>query len=111
MRPKSMATVVVVLSGTASASSTPIDSSVIWPSVVAGGISDREPTSGVLPAPKPAAIRTFRPTMCSASSRRRDPRRGRVGSPGTKSIEQPLQDLPAGPAVLVDGDGQGHGQV
>ncbi len=59
MRPKSIATVVVVLSGTASASSTPIDAVVIACSVSSGGISDSDRTSVVLPTPKPPAIRTF----------------------------------------------------
>src|SRR5215216_3797459 len=56
MRPKSMATVVVVLPSTPNVSSTPTLFSVSSSSVRSGLISLIEPTSVVLPAPKPPAI-------------------------------------------------------
>ena len=59
MRPKSIATVVVVLFGTAAASSIPTDSEVISCSVLSGGISDSDPTNVVLPTPNPPATRTL----------------------------------------------------
>jgi hypothetical protein len=54
-RPKSMATVVVVLVVTAPASSTCAPTEVMAASVVSGGISEIAPTSVVLPTPKPPA--------------------------------------------------------
>src|SRR5829696_6035632 len=58
-RPKSMATVVVRLSGVAARSSTPTLASVITASVVSGTISDTEPTKVVLPTPNPPATTIF----------------------------------------------------
>ena len=54
-RPKSMATVVVVLSGTCDRSSTPALAAVMTASVVSGVISETDPTKVVLPTPKPPA--------------------------------------------------------
>ena len=54
-RPKSMATVVVVLSGTCDRSSTLAAGRVIAASVVSGVISETAPTKVVLPTPKPPA--------------------------------------------------------
>src|SRR5262249_20841980 len=59
IRPKSMATVVVVLPGTCRVSSTPTPADVMIASVVSGVISETEPTSVVLPTPKPPAITIF----------------------------------------------------
>src|SRR6476659_8095456 len=59
IRPKSMATVVVALVGTASRSSTPSDSLVTNASVRSGLISDTEPTRVVFPTPKPPATTIF----------------------------------------------------
>ena len=59
MRPKSMATVVVRLSGTRPGSSTPIEAEVISCSVSSGGISDSERTRVVFPTPNPPAMSTF----------------------------------------------------
>src|SRR5581483_12112449 len=86
MRPKSMATVVVRLSGTAARSSTPSDTSVIACSVFSGGISDSVPTMVVLPTPNPPATRIFSGvgTEIPASG---------PASTGAESIEQPSQDL------------------
>src|SRR5438046_1931322 len=54
-RPKSIATVVVVLSGTCDRSSTPALAAVMTASVVSGVISETDPTKVVLPTPKPPA--------------------------------------------------------
>src|SRR5919108_158767 len=54
-RPKSMATVVVVLPVTADRSSMPTDRSVMTASVVSGVISDTAPTNVVFPTPNPPA--------------------------------------------------------
>src|SRR5688572_427174 len=59
MVPKSMATVVVVLSGTAPVRSMLAATSVIAASVVSGGESEITPTVVVLPTPKPPAITIF----------------------------------------------------
>lgn len=56
IRPKSIATVVVRLSGVASSASTPVEASVSIASVRSGMISDTAPTNVVLPAPNPPAI-------------------------------------------------------
>ncbi len=55
IRPKSIATVVVDLSGTWDRSSTSVLATVITASVVSGVISDTEPTNVVLPTPNPPA--------------------------------------------------------
>src|SRR6266516_4464083 len=54
-RPKSIATVVVVLSGTCDRSSSSVLAAVMTASVVSGVISDTDPTKVVLPTPKPPA--------------------------------------------------------
>src|SRR5918995_4034757 len=102
MRPKSIATVVVVLSGTMAVSSPPTDSGVMCCSVVSGGISDTAPTKVVLPAPNPPATRTL-----SGISSRLAGDGGRPGSTRTESIEQPSQDFMTGAAVAVGGSLQG----
>src|SRR3990170_8876498 len=56
MRPKSMATVVVALVGTAARSSTPSDSLVTRASVRSGWISETDPTRVVFPTPNPPAM-------------------------------------------------------
>ena len=58
-RPKSIATVVVVFSGTADRSSVSLLAAVITASVVSGVISETAPTKVVLPTPKPPAITIF----------------------------------------------------
>src|SRR5262245_33900080 len=63
MRPKSIATVVVVLLATCDVSSMPTDSVVIAASVVSGVISDTAPTNVVLPTPKPPATTSFTEVM------------------------------------------------
>src|ERR1700712_3121227 len=87
MRPKSMATVVVRLSGTMSASSTPIAAVVISCSVSRGGISDKERTKVVLPTPNPPAMSTLRGMSEPASA-------------CTETIQEPLEDLGSGSAPV-----------
>src|SRR5215211_759206 len=101
MRPKSMATVVVVLSGTMAVSSTPTDSAVMCCSVVRGGISEIAPTKVVLPAPNPPATRAL-----SGMSSRGAGGGGRGLSTRTESIEQPSQDDVTGAAIAVAGPWQ-----
>ncbi|CAM5540572.1 hypothetical protein SRIMM317S_01854 [Streptomyces rimosus subsp. rimosus] len=59
MRPKSIATVVVVLSWTWLRSSIPAEAEVITASVRSGLISETAPTNVVLPTPKPPATTIF----------------------------------------------------
>src|SRR5690606_30204155 len=59
MRPKSMATVVVVLSPVWVRSSMPADADVMTASVRSGLISETAPTNVVLPTPKPPATTIF----------------------------------------------------
>ena len=59
IRPKSIATVVVVLPSTPEMSSVPTPASVSTSSVCSGRISLTAPTSVVLPTPKPPAMRIF----------------------------------------------------
>src|SRR6185295_14378565 len=59
MRPKSMATVVVVLPPVWVRSSIPADADVITASVRSGLISETAPTNVVLPTPKPPATTIF----------------------------------------------------
>src|SRR6266542_1277111 len=96
MRPKSMATVVVVLPGTAEVSSTPTEASVIASSVVRGVISDTDPTKVVLPTPNPPATRTLRGMISSSDVAGRR----RYRSACAKPIQQPPQDRLARTAVL-----------
>src|SRR3712207_2569094 len=58
-RPKSMATVVVVLFGVADRSSTPTLAAVMTASVRRGTISDTAPTNVVLPDPNPPETTIF----------------------------------------------------
>src|SRR5438309_425480 len=59
MRPKSIATVVVVLLGVAVRSSTPTEAAVMTASVRRGTISETAPTKVVLPAPNPPDTTIF----------------------------------------------------
>ena len=70
IRPKSIATVVVRLSGVASRPSSPAEALVTRASVRSGMISDTAPTNVVLPTPKPPEMTIFvdallRPSECS----------------------------------------------
>ena len=72
MRPKSIATVVMVFVATFAVSSTPRLSVVIAASVVSGAISEIDPTKVVLPTPKPPAttILTGTGPLATPSARR-----------------------------------------
>src|ERR1051326_259262 len=67
MRPKSIATVVVDLSGTCDKSSTSVLATVMTASVVSGVISDTEPTNVVLPTPNPPATTILTDVMAGPS--------------------------------------------
>src|SRR5690348_12651411 len=80
-RPKSIATVVVVLPGVADRSSTSVLAEVITASVVSGTISETDPTNVVFPTPKPPPTMIFTEVMPG-------------GAPGlelAKSTENPFQ--------------------
>src|SRR3954452_12039123 len=94
MRPKSMATVVVSLSGVRARSSTPIDADVIGASVVTGVISEMERTKVVFPTAKPPETTIFTAvatTGCTAAV-----------SEGANAIEDPLEERDVGAPGLVD---------
>src|SRR5919112_896772 len=94
IRPKSIATVVVVLPGTCRVSSTPTPADVMIASVVSGVISETDPTSVVLPTPKPPAMTIFADVT--------HPEEGRcVMSEPPKSTEHPLQKFRAHCLVVV----------
>src|SRR4051794_14230968 len=95
MRPKSMATVVVVFPGTWRMSSTPSPAEVMMASVVSGVISETEPTKVVLPTPKPPAITIF------ADVTRPDDGRCVMSEPA-KSPQPPLQQFCAPRVVRVE---------
>src|SRR3954454_6950745 len=92
-RPKSIATVVVVLSMAGWRWSTVSLAAVIHASVFTGGISEMAPTQVVLPTPKPPAM-----TILAEVS----PGRGGAGGAGSgelpKTIADPFQqtEIPAG---------------
>src|SRR3954467_12997930 len=104
IRPKSIATVVVVLPGTCRVSSTPTPAEVMIASVVNGVISETEPTSVVLPTPNPPAM-----TIFADVTRPVDERWGVMSEP-PKSTQHPLQQFRSHRVVvverrrLVDGD-------
>src|SRR3954452_2360583 len=79
-RPKSMATVVVVLFGVFARSSTPALASVITASVVRGTISETDPTKVVFPTPNPPAT-TILAEIVAAVAMLRAPPPG-LGEPG-----------------------------
>src|SRR5512139_3056968 len=95
MRPKSMATVVVVLLGIWRVSSTPTPAEVMMASVVSGVISETEPTSVVLPTPKPPAITIF------ADVTRPVPGRCDI-SELPKSTQHPLKQFCSNRVVVVE---------
>src|SRR3954452_1454474 len=101
IRPKSIATVVVVLPGTCRMSSTPSPAEVMMASVVSGVISETEPTSVVLPTPKPPAITIF------ADVTRPDDGRCAMSEPA-KSTQHPLQQFRAHRVVRVERRGLVH---
>src|SRR5919201_4577675 len=107
IRPKSIATVVVDLSGTALVSSTPSDSAVRSCSVVSGGISESDPTKVVLPAPNPPATRILSGTSPAPPR----PARGGRALTRTESIQQPPEDRRVGGTVAGHRPRQVHRQV
>src|SRR5690349_4295086 len=80
IRPKSMATVVVVFVRTSPALSTPAPRVVMAASVVSGGISEMAPTRVVLPTPKPPATMILTGTGAGVDT---------GGSECVDSIDQP----------------------
>src|SRR4051812_22915557 len=95
MRPKSMATVVVVLVETFDVSSMPSLTRVRAASVVSGSISEIEPTNVVLPTANPPATTIFTgigagPVDVSMSS---------TMSEGLEAIEDPFKESKVGTAV------------
>src|SRR6266849_8702396 len=96
-RPKSIATVVVVLSGVCDRSSTPSLAEVITASVVSGVISDTEPTKVVLPTPKPPATTIFTEVIADASP----PPCGRATLDLTESTKHPFEQVKVGSALGV----------
>src|SRR5436305_14036298 len=94
-RPKSMATVVVVLSGTWDRSSTPALASVITASVVSGTISETEPTKVVLPTPKPPATTILTDVIAPS------PALSLRGLELAKSTEHPFEQVEVGTALRV----------
>src|SRR5713101_4368046 len=88
-RPKSMATVVVVLSGVCDRSSRPSLADVMTASVVRGVISDTEPTKVVLPTPKPPATTIFTDVIADASP----PPCGRATLDLTESTKHPFEQV------------------
>src|SRR4029453_2975206 len=93
IRPKSIATVVVVLPGTCRLSSTPTPAEVMIASVVNGVISETDPTSVVLPTPNPPAITIFADVTRPAVGRR--------DSEPSKSTQPPLPQFRAHRIGLV----------
>src|ERR1700678_191757 len=88
IRPKSIATVVVDLSGTCDRSSTSVLATVITASVVSGVISDTEPTNVVLPTPNPPATTILTDVMAEGASDR-----GWATIPATESTGQPFEQV------------------
>src|SRR3954468_8606541 len=85
-RPKSIATVVVVLSGVDDRSSTSVLAWVITASVVSGMISETDPTNVVFPTPKPPPTMIFTEVMPGEAP----------GLELAKSNENPFQHLEVG---------------
>src|SRR5215218_2408390 len=107
MRPKSMATVVVVLPGTALVSSTARECVVIGASVVSGVISEMASTNVVLPAAKPPATTIFSGRTPRGAGRA-SPWGAANGSKSLEVIEQPLEGVEVGPGVVDVRLGDGH---
>src|SRR5499427_11062013 len=102
IRPKSMATVVVFLSGTCAISSTSVLATVMTASVVSGVISDTEPTNVVLPTPNPPATTIFTDVIAGASDL------GWATLDLTESTKHPFEQMEVRTALrviaLVDAD-------
>src|SRR5215472_6076603 len=102
IRPKSIATVVVDLSGTCDRSSTSVLATVMTASVVSGVISETEPTKVVLPTPNPPATTIFTDVMAGASDL------GWATLDLTESTKHPFEQMEVRTALrviaLVDAD-------
>src|SRR5262249_56996202 len=94
-RPKSIATVVVVLSGVCDRSSTPVLAAVLPASVVSGVISETDPTKVVLPPPTPPAT-TILTEVIAVS-----PVWFRAGLELAKSTEHPFEQVEVRAALGV----------
>src|SRR6201985_3706976 len=95
IRPKSIATVVVLLSGTCDRSSTSVLATVIMASVVSGVISETEPTKVVLPTPKPPATTILTEVMAAGAP---------CGAPTldlTESTKHPFDQIEIRPALGI----------
>src|SRR5579859_7548123 len=96
MRPKSIATVVVCLSGTWDRSSTSVLATVMTASVVSGVISETDPTNVVLPTPNPPATTIFTDVIaCDASAG------GRATLDLTESTKHPFEQIEVRTALRV----------
>src|SRR5579872_1328481 len=95
-RPKSMATVVVVLSGTFDRSSMPSLAAVMTASVVSGLISETAPTKVVLPTPNPPATTILTEVMAAGASGR-----GWATLDLTESTEHPFEQMEVRTALRV----------
>src|SRR4051795_13184834 len=110
MRPKSMATVVVVLLGVAVRSSTPSEAEVITASVRSGTISETAPTKVVLPAPNPPETTIF----VEREGRRSEPLEATEHSPQESRVTfvavggRGLEDLDQAEVDHVGDDDAGH---
>src|SRR3954470_3768212 len=102
MRPKSMATVVLVfVVATGPASSTPMLTAVIAASVVNGSISETAPTNVVLPTAQPPATSSFTDRGARAACTRTGPL-----SECPNAIKHPLQQRDV--LIVVRDPPQGH---
>src|SRR5919202_4393530 len=110
MRPKSIATVVVVLLGVAVRSSTPTEADVMTASVRSGTISDTAPTKVVLPAPNPPDTTIF----VEREGRRSEPLEATEHSPQESWVTfvavggRGLEDLDQTEVDHVSDDHAGH---
>src|SRR5919199_6462048 len=110
MRPKSIATVVVVLFGVALKSSTPTEALVMTASVRSGTISETAPTKVVLPAPNPPDTTIF----VEREGRRSEPLKATEHSPQESWVtfvavgRRGLEDLDEAEVDHVGDDDAGH---
>src|SRR5262249_10871509 len=104
MRPKSSATVVVVLSGSPEVSSTPSDVSVMDASVTSGSISEIAPMRVVLPTPKPPLTTILTAVGGTATA-------GAFCSELPNKISDPLDDVERQFGRLAERDEVLRGQV
>src|SRR5215475_6017427 len=108
-RPKSIATVVVVLSGVWLRSSRPALAVVMTASVVRGVISETEPTNVVLPTPKPPATTILTDVIAFSAVV------GEASLELPKSTENPFEQVDIRAALRVIGlvypDQSFHGHV